>query len=162
MSSRLAHPPPPRQGTKYAGVRQDAVIQRAGFVIQQSLSYAPHAGWVTPQSGRIADALERFPNLRLLAGVQAVEPRMLMPAQRRQQRRRQPSPIGPSEPVVRIVPKIPFRPRSFCGGIATASFWPICLATIVERCGRCSRRPEGIGGPSSRIVAAFWRLRPCP
>lgn len=58
-------------------------IQDAGFVIQQSLSYAPHAGWVTPQSGQIADALERFPNLSQLTGVQAVEPQMLMPNQRR-------------------------------------------------------------------------------
>ncbi|HPM80363.1 MAG TPA: hypothetical protein PLF81_06665 [Candidatus Anammoximicrobium sp.] len=69
------------QPTSLSSRREE--IQRAGFVIQQSLSYAPHAGWVAPQSGRIADALERFPNLRQLAGVQAVEPQMLMPAQRR-------------------------------------------------------------------------------
>lgn len=58
-------------------------IERAGFAIQQALSYAPHAGWVTPQSGRTADALERFPKLSQLAGVQAVEPQMLMQSQRR-------------------------------------------------------------------------------
>lgn len=58
-------------------------IQRAGFVIQQPLSYAPQAGWVTPQSRQIADALVRFPNLTQLAGVQAVEPQMLMRSQHR-------------------------------------------------------------------------------
>lgn len=70
-----------QEHTSLASRREE--IQHAGFVIQQSLSYAPHAGWVTPQSGQLADALERFPNLMQLAGVQAVEPQMLMQSQRR-------------------------------------------------------------------------------
>ncbi len=53
-------------------------IERAGFVIQQALSYAPQAGWLCPQSGRIADALQHFPKLTQLAGILAVEPQLLM------------------------------------------------------------------------------------
>lgn len=62
--------------------RQDD-IERAGFVIQQALSYAPQAGWLLPQSGRIADALQHFPKLTRLAGVLTVEPQLLMQRQLR-------------------------------------------------------------------------------
>ena len=58
-------------------------IERAGFVIQQPLSYAPQAGWLLPQSGRIADALQHFPKLTKLAGVLSVEPQLLMQRQTR-------------------------------------------------------------------------------
>jgi hypothetical protein len=53
-------------------------IERAGFVIQQALSYAPQAGWLLPQSGHIADALQDFPKLTQLPGILAVEPQLLM------------------------------------------------------------------------------------
>ncbi len=53
-------------------------IERAGFVIQQVLSYAPQAGWLQPQSGRITDALQDFPKLTRLPGIQTVEPQLLM------------------------------------------------------------------------------------
>ncbi len=62
--------------TPLASRRED--IERTGFVIQQPLSYAPQAGWLTPQSGKIADALQDFPKLTRLAGILAVEPQMLM------------------------------------------------------------------------------------
>ena len=62
--------------TSLASRREE--IERTGFVIQQPLSYAPQAGWLTPQSGQIADALQDFPKLAQLAGVQAIEPQMLL------------------------------------------------------------------------------------
>jgi hypothetical protein len=62
--------------TSLASRREE--IERTGFVIQQPLSYAPQAGWLTPQSGRITDALQHFPKLAQLANIQAVEPQMLM------------------------------------------------------------------------------------
>lgn len=58
-------------------------IERAGFEINQILSYAPHAGWVEPSSRRIADAISRFEALKQIRGVEAVEPQMLMERQRR-------------------------------------------------------------------------------
>lgn len=58
-------------------------IERAGFVIQQALPYAPQASWLQPKSGHITDALQDFPKLTRLPGIQTVEPQMLMQRQLR-------------------------------------------------------------------------------
>ncbi|MBT6155588.1 MAG: hypothetical protein HOL01_06630 [Planctomycetaceae bacterium] len=58
-------------------------IERTGFMVNQILSYAPHAGWIEPKSGKIVDAINRFEELKYIPGVAAVEPQMLMESQRR-------------------------------------------------------------------------------
>jgi hypothetical protein len=60
-----------------------ASVEAAGFVVQQRLAYAPHAGWLAPRSGQVQDALNGFNRLLQIADVQAVEPQMLMPSERR-------------------------------------------------------------------------------
>jgi hypothetical protein len=56
---------------------KSADIAAAGFVVDQVLSYAPHAGWVRPASGRTEDALRHFERLAKLTGVRHVEPQLL-------------------------------------------------------------------------------------
>jgi hypothetical protein len=67
--------------TKFENHRMD--IKRYGFKVDQILSYAPHAGWVKPNSGEIAEALSRFEELKQIPGVAAVEPQMIMQSQQR-------------------------------------------------------------------------------
>jgi len=55
-----------------------AEIEKAGFTIRQVLSYAPHAGWVRPTSGRISDAIIQYARLKQIDGIQLVQPQMLM------------------------------------------------------------------------------------
>ncbi|HEV3468494.1 MAG TPA: hypothetical protein VG148_04180 [Pyrinomonadaceae bacterium] len=54
-------------------------IEQAGYEIAQALDYAPHAAWLRARSGRIADALKGVEALGKIAGVENVEPQMLMP-----------------------------------------------------------------------------------
>lgn len=53
-------------------------IQQAGYDIAETLSYAPHAGWVRSRSGNIADALQDIARLQAIPGVTELEPQLLM------------------------------------------------------------------------------------
>lgn len=55
--------------------RQD--LTSTGFDIEQVLTYAPHAGWVRPATGRVGDALRQLGGLEHVAGLENVEPEML-------------------------------------------------------------------------------------
>ncbi|MHC5724928.1 MAG: hypothetical protein ACYTXY_12460 [Nostoc sp.] len=57
---------------------QREIINRAGYEIVQSLDYAPHAAWLRAQSGNIADAIARIPQLEAIPKVENIEPQMLM------------------------------------------------------------------------------------
>ncbi|MCC5664518.1 hypothetical protein LC653_11475 [Nostoc sp. CHAB 5784] len=57
---------------------QREVINRAGYEIVESLDYAPHTAWLRAQSGNIADALARIPELEAIPKVENIEPQMLM------------------------------------------------------------------------------------
>jgi hypothetical protein len=57
---------------------QHEVINRAGYEVSQSLSYAPHTAWLRAQSGNIADAIAGIPRLEAIANVENVEPQMLI------------------------------------------------------------------------------------
>ncbi|GJL70584.1 MAG: hypothetical protein NPIRA06_32190 [Nitrospirales bacterium] len=58
-------------------------LEACGFLIRESLSYAPHAAWLQSQDGNIATALHGMAKLRDLNDIELVEPQMLM---RRMQR----------------------------------------------------------------------------
>lgn len=55
----------------------------AGYVIDEVISYAPHAAWVRARSGDIADTLTQIGHLVELAGVENVEPQMVSEVSRR-------------------------------------------------------------------------------
>ncbi len=57
---------------------QREVINRAGYEIAQKLLYAPHTAWLRAQSGNIADAIARIPQLEAIPKVENIEPQMLM------------------------------------------------------------------------------------
>lgn len=57
---------------------QHEAINRAGYEVVQSLSYAPHAAWLRAQSGNIVDAIAGISQLEAIANVENVEPQMLM------------------------------------------------------------------------------------
>ncbi|MEH2024268.1 hypothetical protein [Nostoc sp.] len=57
---------------------QHEVINRAGYEVVQSFSYAPHAAWLRAQSGNIVDAIAGISQLEAIANVENVEPQMLM------------------------------------------------------------------------------------
>jgi hypothetical protein len=57
---------------------QREVINRAGYEVAQILSYAPHSAWLRAQSGNIADAIARIPQLEAIPKVENIEPQMLM------------------------------------------------------------------------------------
>jgi hypothetical protein len=59
-------------------------IDRAGYEVAESLSYAPQAAWLRARSGRIADALAGIPALEKMPDVENVEPQMLMASARRE------------------------------------------------------------------------------
>lgn len=65
-----------QEGIAVATRRQE--IEQAGYEIAQSITYAPHAAWLQACSGEIADALTDIPTLEKIAGVDNVEPQMLM------------------------------------------------------------------------------------
>ena len=52
-------------------------IEAAGFAVDEVVSYAPHAAWVVPSSGSIADALANVEALEDVSGVVNVEPQLL-------------------------------------------------------------------------------------
>ena len=54
-------------------------IRNAGYEIAQSVSYAPHAAWLRPNSGDVADGLAKIPALEKIPDVENVEPQMLRP-----------------------------------------------------------------------------------
>lgn len=60
-----------------------AEIERAGYRIEEILSYAPEAAWLTAAAGGIAPALQRLNQLEIISNVQHVEPQLLRPAARR-------------------------------------------------------------------------------
>jgi hypothetical protein len=53
-------------------------IEAAGYIIQHTLSYAPHAGWLTIRTGQVGEMLAGFSRLREMAGLESAEPQMLM------------------------------------------------------------------------------------
>ncbi|MBN3941819.1 hypothetical protein [Nostoc sp. NMS9] len=57
---------------------QHEAINRAGYKVAQSLSYAPHTAWLRAQSGNIVDAIAGIYQLEAIANVENVEPQMLM------------------------------------------------------------------------------------
>ena len=57
---------------------QHEAINRAGYKVAQSLSYAPHTAWLRAQSGNIVDAIAGISRLEAIADVENVEPQMLM------------------------------------------------------------------------------------
>lgn len=56
--------------------RRDA-LRKAGYVVTQTLPYAPHAAWVMPAEGRIADSLAGLAALQTLPDMMNVEPQLL-------------------------------------------------------------------------------------
>jgi hypothetical protein len=69
------------EGEKAESHRQE--INRAGYVLIESPSYAPHAAWLQARSGDMADALAGIPRLEKLPDVENVEPQMLKESVRR-------------------------------------------------------------------------------
>lgn len=70
-----------------AGVNVESrreAIKQAGYEIANSLPYAPHAAWVSAQSGKILDALKGISRLEAIPDVENVEPQMLMARVQRQ------------------------------------------------------------------------------
>jgi len=55
-----------------------ADLESAGYRIERIAGYAPHAAWVRSADGTIASALNGLARLSALAGVEHVEPEMLM------------------------------------------------------------------------------------
>ena len=53
-------------------------FRSAGFDIDRLLSYAPHAAWLRPHGGDVADALGSLDALARLPGVVHVEPQLLL------------------------------------------------------------------------------------
>jgi hypothetical protein len=57
---------------------QREAINRAGYKVEQNISYAPHAAWLRPQSGKIVDAIAAISQLEAIPNVENVELQMLM------------------------------------------------------------------------------------
>jgi hypothetical protein len=55
----------------------------AGFEIESTPSYAPHAAWLRPAEGGVGHALRALPALERIPGVVHVEPQMLLARARR-------------------------------------------------------------------------------
>jgi hypothetical protein len=55
----------------------------AGYEIDQTLAYAPNAGWLRPSSSSIASSLASLEKLSTIPGVENVEPQMLQKAVRK-------------------------------------------------------------------------------
>lgn len=53
-------------------------FEALGFTIEQVPAYAPHAAWLAPREGGVAEALVGLAKLHAIAGVEHVEPQMLM------------------------------------------------------------------------------------
>lgn len=70
-----------REGT--SAESESGALAAAGFALESVPSYAPHAAWVRPASGRVADALVELDRLRRLPGVEGVEPQLVSEAAHR-------------------------------------------------------------------------------
>ena len=57
---------------------RSAEFARAGFEIEQRLSYAPNAAWLRPAHGGVAKALPALAALERIPGVVHVEPQLLL------------------------------------------------------------------------------------
>jgi hypothetical protein len=66
-----------------SAARREEDLIAAGYRLEQVPSYAPHAAWVRPASGRVVDALRHLDRLERLPGVEHVEPQLLSAAARR-------------------------------------------------------------------------------
>ena len=71
-------------GRVFVRLRDDALLEahaeafrRLGYVITQTLPYAPNAGWLEHVNKDAAEALRGIPDLARLPGVQNVEPQLL-------------------------------------------------------------------------------------
>ncbi len=60
-----------------------ADIEAAGYAITKVLDFAPQGAWIHPISGEIADSLQRLSQLEGLAGIENIEPQLLMERQLR-------------------------------------------------------------------------------
>lgn len=60
-----------------SATRHEKELGAAGYRIEQVPSYAPHAAWLRPASGSVADALRRLGGVEKLASVEHVEPQLL-------------------------------------------------------------------------------------
>ena len=58
--------------------KQDLLLNK-GYLIQETLKYAPHCAWLVPDQGGIAEALSNMPNLMQIPGVLNVKPQLLRP-----------------------------------------------------------------------------------
>jgi hypothetical protein len=63
--------------------RHRDALAAAGFVLEATLPYAPHAAWVRAASGGIASLLAGLDRLSAVAEVEAVEPQLVGRAARR-------------------------------------------------------------------------------
>jgi hypothetical protein len=54
-------------------------IERAGYVIEKELDYAPQAAWLKAQSGKVEDALAGVAALEQIGDLVTIEPQMLIP-----------------------------------------------------------------------------------
>jgi hypothetical protein len=55
-----------------------AEVERLGYEIEESPIYAPHALWLRPKSGVVAEALAHAQDLRQLPHIANVEPQLLI------------------------------------------------------------------------------------
>jgi hypothetical protein len=60
-----------------SAAKHEEDLQAAGYVVDQVLSYAPHAAWVRAATGDVTTALRSLDALAKVAGVVAVEPQMI-------------------------------------------------------------------------------------
>ncbi len=59
-------------------------IEQAGYRIEEALTYAPEAAWVSAAAGGIASALRQLHQLESIATIQHVEPQLIRPTARRE------------------------------------------------------------------------------
>ncbi|HEX7241153.1 MAG TPA: hypothetical protein VF263_12845 [Longimicrobiaceae bacterium] len=64
-----------REGVDAAARAEE--VRGAGFRLEGALPHAPHAAWVAPESGGIADALRGIGRLLRLAEVEGADPELL-------------------------------------------------------------------------------------
>jgi hypothetical protein len=69
------------EGDPAAGHEQE--LAEAGYRLEEVPSYAPHAAWLRPAGGKVADALSRLGRVERLRTVEHVEPQLLRSAARR-------------------------------------------------------------------------------
>lgn len=65
------------------GVNLEALVKTLGYEIQSRPGYAPNSAWLVAIDGSIATALANLKDLMNAAGLDSVEPQMLLPSQQR-------------------------------------------------------------------------------